>query len=94
MASRAAKRIVRSLVTKGFRFKDAHHRLLELYVDGAPTGITTFLSHGSPDYGDELLARMSRQLKLSKARLLELVDCSLDEAGYVQLLHDNAELDP
>lgn len=94
MANRAAKRIQRALTTKGFRFKDAHHRLLELYVDGAPTGITTFLSHGSPDYGDELLARMVRQLKVSKAQLLDLIDCPLEMSAYVQILRCSGILDP
>lgn len=41
------------------------------------------LSHGSAykTIGDSLLARMAKQLKLTRAELLALVDCSIDAEG-------------
>ncbi len=89
MASRRAPGIERSLLSKGFRGDDTHHRVLILYVHGEATDVRTFLSHGGKDYGDHLLAQMRRQLRLSsKQALLDLVDCPMSADDYVALLRD------
>ena len=46
------------------------------------------LSHGSgyKTIDDSLLGKIAKQLKLKKADLLELVDCSMDGARYIQTL--------
>ena len=92
MTSRSTRDIQRALLSKGFRQHDLHHRYLELFVDGKASGIRTYLSHGTKDYGDGLLARVAQQLHLSKRELLQLIDCDLDEAGYLSLLNSQGLL--
>ncbi|MEZ5339344.1 MAG: hypothetical protein R3F46_13925 [bacterium] len=56
------------------------------------TGISTFISHGTKDYGDSLLASMSRQLHLSKQELLDFIDCRMSGADYLLLLRERGHL--
>ena len=58
-----------------------------------PKKIRTFLSHGIADYGDDLLAKVARQLKLTKAELLDLIDCRMSGEDYVALLRERGELE-
>ncbi len=57
-------------------------------LDGRDSQIMTFIRHGmqSTTIGDSLLGKMARQLHLTKSQFLELVDCTLDEAGYREIL--------
>ena len=50
--------------------------------------IKTMVSHGamSATLNVDLISRMSRQLHLTKKQFLELVDCTLDEDGYREIL--------
>ncbi len=85
MATRKPSEIRAGLKRKGFREEPgARHFKLVLQRDGKDTHIFTIVSHGHNEYGDGLLGLMSRQqLRLSKADLLRLIDCSMSEADYV-----------
>ena len=41
---------------------------------------------GNSTLSDELISLMSHQLHLTKSQFLDLIDCSLDEAGYREIL--------
>jgi hypothetical protein len=90
-----ARKIEAALLEKGFRADDTHHRYFWLFIAGKRTSIRTFLSHGGTlDYGDDLLAKMKRQLKLSKAQLLDLVECRLTGEMYVEFLLKSGAVSP
>lgn len=88
--------IVASLTTKGFSLEQGKrdHDFLVFSHKGQTRGVFTKLSRGSgyKDYGAELLARMSRQLHVTKRQLEDLIDCSLDGPGYVRVLRERGIL--
>ncbi|MCB1218017.1 hypothetical protein KDL44_11530 [bacterium] len=61
-------------------------------VNGVKFGISTYISHGHKDYGDTLLALMSRQLYLSKQELLDFIDCRMGGEDYVALMQVRGHL--
>ncbi len=46
------------------------------------------VSHGmgNSTIGSKLISDMARQLHLTKSQFLALIDCTLDEAGYREIL--------
>lgn len=81
--------VVSGLVRKGFEQSDGDHIFLFYRgLDGRKTAIRTKLSRGSSHRGvsDVILSQMAKQLRLTNKSLLALVDCSLDQAGYEQIL--------
>ncbi|MEZ5564064.1 MAG: hypothetical protein R3F24_00480 [Gammaproteobacteria bacterium] len=86
----------KSLKKKGFvEVKDSHHIYLHHEVDGKRTGATTHCSHGagSEVIGDELVDRIKRQLRLTKAaQVRDLVNCPLSADGYVNILRETGVL--
>ncbi|MEA1885562.1 MAG: hypothetical protein U9N62_13790 [Thermotogota bacterium] len=51
-----------------------------------PTGIRTYISHGSKDYVDALLSKMSEQVKLTKQEFLNLIDGKMTRKEYEDIL--------
>ncbi len=87
---RSAKDIDAALRKKGFRrYMDGKHiQYFFQTLDGRDSPIMTFISHGmgSTTIGDSLLGKMARQLHLTKSQFLALIDCTLDETGYREIL--------
>ena len=82
---RKGRDIDAALCKKGFlRETDGNHicYLLE------NSSVKTKISHGMKgcDVGPELLGLMARQLHLTKNQFLDLIDCTLDEEGYREIL--------
>lgn len=75
-----------ALLSKGFRKDNSHHEMFWLYAADKKTSVRTRLSHGQKEYGASLLAKMSRQLKLSRADFERFMDCPLSGQGYLELL--------
>ena len=95
MASRKASNIERALLSKGFRSADTHHRYLVFHVADKPTSIRTHVSHSRPDYGDNLLSKVQKQLHLpTKRDLLDLVDCPMSGEDYLKLLQEQGLASP
>ena len=96
-SSRSGRSIDSALTGKGFeKTKDGDH--VRYYIYDQQTGATlaqTKISHGvlGKTIGSPLISQMSRQLRLPKKKLLELIDCKLDEEGYRAILQsaDNQE---
>jgi hypothetical protein len=81
---------------KGFREEQGsrHHKLV-LQRQGKDSPVFTFVSYGTSEYGDRLLGVMaSRQLHVSKADLLRLIDCPMDYDEYVNHLIHGGQLNP
>ena len=57
-------------------------------ANGKKTPVRTKTSHGSShrDIGSEIASRMARQCRLSSGDFERLVDCSLSQAEYEELL--------
>ncbi len=53
--------IIGALTTKGFKLDKKKHVWLVLVVNDHETTIKTCVSHGSKDYGDNMLSKMAGQ---------------------------------
>lgn len=82
-----ARKVGRSLESKGFRKVENDHSFFHLYVGGKDTGVFTKISHGEKEIHTPLAKRMQHQLKLqSMANFRDLVECPLSADDYVRLL--------
>jgi len=88
MSPRTAKRIISSLLKKGFVEKDTHHIIFRLYVDGEKTDVCTYLSHGAQECGDSLLGKMAKQLRLTRTQFDAFIDCTLSMEAYIEILRE------
>jgi predicted RNA binding protein YcfA (HicA-like mRNA interferase family) len=79
--------VEKSLKAKGFSLGTGDHNYF-LYVSkaGKKTAVFTKTSHGSKEISDNLLAKMARQVKLSRSDFDLLVDCPLDRDAYEKKL--------
>lgn len=72
-----------SLVKKGFRSRDGDHNYFNYYSKaGKKTAVFTKTSHGAREIDDNLLGKMARQCKLTRADFDRLIDCPLDRDSY------------
>lgn len=82
--------IKHALTSKGFVETSGsdHDKYIYYSQEGKKTQIITVLSRGSSykDYNDSLLGRMTHQLKINKAQLIDLINCPLTRDGYEGLL--------
>jgi predicted transcriptional regulator len=88
MASRSGRQIESALLKKGFQpDSKVDHRYLYFWFNGTDS-VTTKLSHGSlhKDIDAGLISAMAKQCRLSKNEFLKLIDCSLSEEQYRELL--------
>jgi hypothetical protein len=89
---RSARDIDKALRKKGFRreMDGKHIHYFFDDTDGKKSGIFTLMSHGmgSTTVGDPLLGLMARQLHLTKAQFLALIDCTIDEEQYRAILDE------
>ena len=86
MSAIKTKAIRSALESKGFKHDNTHHEYLWLYIGDRKTNVRTRLSHGRSEYGEDLLAKVKKQLGLSKKQLFDLVGCPLNYETYVALL--------
>lgn len=63
------------------------------YVDDIRTRIRTKMSHGENEIGDDLILKMSHQLKLSESGFMDLIRCPLSEEEYVKILRESDEIE-
>lgn len=81
------RKIDSALKEKGFIAKERDHTFYFLVINGKQTKIHTKLSHGSKEYGDQLLSVMRKQLGLDNVvELKDLINCPMSEDQYVELL--------
>jgi hypothetical protein len=90
-STRKGRDIDAALRKKGFRCdRSGKHIWYYFQNDGEDSEVKVMMSHGmdSVSIGVNLISRMARQLHLTKAQFLALIDCPLDEAGYRAILQD------
>jgi hypothetical protein len=92
MVARSTRAIKRALLKKGFTMRKTHHMEFRFMIGDTAFDIHTFLSHGLKDYGDNLLASMSKQLHLSKTELLRFIDCTMSGAEYAVLMRERGHI--
>ncbi|MDR0326958.1 MAG: hypothetical protein LBI05_01540 [Planctomycetaceae bacterium] len=92
---RKGREIDSALCKKGFRRETGGDHICYFLMDrsGDDTDIKTKVSHGAMGItvGVNLISRMARQLRLTKMQFLALIDCTLDEEGYRQILQNEEE---
>jgi len=89
VTARSKLKIGRALTKKGFVEDRARtHIRFTLCVDDIDEHLSTLYSHSNYDCDDALLGLMAKQLRLTKQQFLDLVDCSLDQEGYVKILKE------
>ncbi len=83
---RSGRVIDAALRKKGFR-RELVGKHIHYFFNGN-SQIVTHMSHGmmGSTLSAKLIADMSHQLHLTKSQFLDLIDCSLDEAGYREIL--------
>lgn len=82
--------IAKALTDKGFSVESSKrdHDFFFFEHSGKRLPLGTKLSRGTgyKEIGDSLLGPIAKQLKLSKAQLLQLVDCPMTREKYVEVL--------
>lgn len=88
---------LKNLKNKGFtiaKYKSVDHHYLEFYHNDLLI-LHTKLSHGSKkDLDSYLIKKMSDQCKLSKSEFAELVNCTLSQVGYIDILVERGYIVP
>jgi len=76
-----------ALQKKGFRRNMSGDHIFYYFGD---TRITTKMSHGMMGHSlsTDLISRMARQLRLTKRQFLELIDCTVAEERYREILRE------
>lgn len=78
-----------ALMSKGFSLStDRDHDFLTFTAEGRTCAVFTKLSRGKrdKDYHDGLLAAMSKQLKVTRKQLDQLIECTMGHVEYVSAL--------
>jgi hypothetical protein len=92
---RKGQAIDAALCKKGFRRETGGDHICYFLVgdSGDDTDIKTKISHGAmgDTIGANLVSRMARQVHLSKAQFLALIDCTLDKDGYRKILNNDEQ---
>lgn len=85
------RKILQNLTKKGFTEKgDGDHIVLLFQHQGVKTIIRTKISRGSKyrEISDKLIAQMARQCKIKKTEFIGLVECTVSEREYINLLDE------
>ncbi|MCD4707018.1 MAG: hypothetical protein K8S62_04690 [Candidatus Sabulitectum sp.] len=87
--------VEKALRKKGF-WEDSgdHHRFSYRTLSGEISRIRTHTSHSKSkkDISDKLIGQMAKQLKLSRAEFIDLVNCPLSQEDYENILRSKAFL--
>ncbi|GBF52059.1 hypothetical protein LPTSP4_35970 [Leptospira ryugenii] len=88
-------KIESSLIKKGFKLIESHHRFYYFEHNGILTSIRTKISTGSSykTYNDSLIAQLKKQLKFNtKKELLDFINCPMTAEEYKELLTKNNQI--
>jgi hypothetical protein len=89
MKPRRCKDVARALVKKGFCLDPdkQHHQFYFLEVGGRREPIYTYLSHGTNEYGANLMSMIKRQLRFTDSADAEkFFDCAMSGDDYLAML--------
>jgi hypothetical protein len=80
------------MLAKGFVVDQTHHEMFWLVVAGKKTSVRTRISQGAREYGDGLLAAMSRQMGLPRTEFDRFIECSLSANDYLTILTNSGRI--
>ena len=92
MSTRRKADMQTTLQRKGFRKDNTHHEMYWLFNGTRKTAIRTRLSHGISEYGQSLLGKMQKQLKLTRREFNRFMDCPMDGTEYRKLLIERGHI--
>jgi len=82
------KKIERNLRKKGFVIDYGDHIFFEFIYNNNKTNVRTKISHSHSEIGDDLISKMSMQLRMDKDFFKKFVECTKTESDYIQMLKD------
>lgn len=85
MTVRPAADVREALQKKGMTPGNSHHTMFVKDVDGV-VHLVTRVSHSATDLDDHLLALMGHQCALQLKEFVKLVDCTLTESDWDELV--------
>lgn len=87
------KKIKRSLKKKGFaEDRDGPHIKYVFQRENLTDSIATHVSHGSKKtISKGLVAEMAKQCRLNPAQFRELIDCTMSQNAYIDVLASSAK---
>ena len=88
MATRKAREIKEGLIKKGFIAYQRDHTYLFFSVEGRKSGVHTKISHGTKEYGDNILSLVARQLHITTKQFDDLLDCPMSYEDYLTVLKE------
>jgi predicted RNA binding protein YcfA (HicA-like mRNA interferase family) len=80
-----------ALLKKGFKKQEGSHHFYLYYHDGKLVA-KTMVSHNDQEIGNKLISKMYKQCCISKDEFLDLVNCPLDQEGYIKILKSNGTI--
>ncbi|MBW0179189.1 hypothetical protein [Sediminibacterium sp.] len=92
MAIIDSKKARQSLLKKGFRLSDGDHHFYLYYYNGKVVAKTK-ISHNDQEINDWLISKMHKQCQISKSDFFDLINCPLDEEGYIEILKNKGLLE-
>jgi len=81
-----------ALLKKGFRQDSTHHLMYWFFAGDRKTSVRTKISHGAAEYGDELLSRMAKEMRLRRRELDDFVRCPMGKEDYLAILAERAAI--
>lgn len=92
MASINANKAKQALLSKGFVKDDSHHHFY-LFMHNGKVVAKTKMSHNDQDLNDHLISKMWKQCRLdNKGQFLDLVNCPLNQQGYIEILTNKGDI--
>lgn len=85
------RKIIQNLTKKGFtEIGDGDHIVLRFEYRGVKTFIRTKISRGSKykEISEKLIAQMARQCRINKTEFVGLVECTVSQRDYIDLLDE------
>ncbi len=92
MSAIKTRDIEQSLKKKGFKLDNTHHSIYWFYLGTRKSSIRTRISHGSTEYGDNLLSQIGKQMGLNRKELSSFVECQLTEERYREILVERKKI--
>lgn len=92
MGSKKTREIEEALLSKGFMKEDKKHKMFFLYYGDKRTSIYAMTSHGIKEYGENLLAKMAREIKLNRNELDDLIECPLQKDDFIEKLKKDGHI--
>lgn len=87
MGSYSTRKFESSLISKGFREDQRHHKFFWFYCDKRKTSVFTKTSNGEKEFEENMLNQRKKQMKLkTKEQFVDFYKCPMKEKEYKDYL--------